>query len=310
MGTKITLMVLGRPVTFTQNETRIAACKTHGKNPDGSWPRGRCKGTSAGPRITAPKPGVAPKPKSPARQEKRRTEVAEILKKEEHHGTPASEIPKILEALGEQNGWKANLGDMSLTYRGEHGDAKISLHPDGYRVTAPANPDSGLPAIDEVVKDINLARTAVLKNAGAPRTRKPATKGAAPAGKPAAAKKTAAPKGKGKGKAPSPAGTRSSQEAEAARLLKKPSHHGTLTGRIIAIFRDVAERLGWKLDEPVMKATFTNRNGTGEVELVPQGYKTTVTRTGKQPQSRIWKNPADAFSHVSSQLHRSELPGG
>lgn len=144
---------------------------------------------------------------------------------------------------------------------------------------------------------------------GSGKGRKP--RAGAPAAKPKVApKKTTAPKPRAKNPAPEqPPQERKAREAEVDRLLKKPTHYGTPIGRIVSMFQDVAERLGWKLDKPTMKASFTNRNGSGDVELVPQGYKTTVTLPGKQPHSRIWKNPADAFNHVSSQLRRSELPG-
>jgi hypothetical protein len=119
------------------------------------------------------------------------------------------------------------------------------------------------------------------------------------------AKKTAVPK---TGGTAAQAGSRQQREAEVDRLLKKPSHYGTPIGAVVEMFKDVAARLGWRLDRPAMKASFTNRNGTGDVELVPEGYKTTIAKTGAAPQSRIWKNAADAFSHVGTQLRRDELP--
>lgn len=137
----------------------------------------------------------------------------------------------------------------------------------------------------------------------------PCPKGITPDAPGVVPKKTTAPKPQAKKPAPEqPPQERKAREAEVDRLLKKPTHYGTPIGRIISMFQDVAERLGWKLDKPTMKASFTNRNGSGDVELIPQGYKTTVTLPGKLPHSRIWKNPADAFNHVNSQLRRSELP--
>lgn len=65
---RATLNILGSPVTFTTGDpSRITACKSQGKLPDGTWPRGRCKGQKATTAVkkaakTAVKPKAAPKP--------------------------------------------------------------------------------------------------------------------------------------------------------------------------------------------------------------------------------------------------------
>jgi hypothetical protein len=174
MDTTVTLHILGDPVTFS---SRVEACKIGRVRPgpcpkdltpgDGKPGIGKKKAVAKGPD---PSRGVSDRDKA---VNQRHAEVAKILKKKDHFGTPTSEIPKILTIQGEKPGWtKPNLGDMSVKYRGQHGDAEIRLHQQGWQAIAPGNPQDNLPPLHQVFPDFNSAHTAVLKNAGPRRVRK------------------------------------------------------------------------------------------------------------------------------------------
>lgn len=171
---QVQLTILGKPVTFASD---IEACRTQGKNPDGSWPRGKCKtlkdGDGGGGKKTVRKATAQPTIRRGTNEQdrqvqQRHAEVDKIIKKKDHFGIPGSEITNVFETMGERKGFKANLGEMSVTYRGRNGAAKLSLHPKGFRVTAPANPAENLPALDQIFTDINLGRNAMMRHAGEP----------------------------------------------------------------------------------------------------------------------------------------------
>lgn len=181
METQITLTILGRPLTFSSSVEACKTIKVGNRFKPGPCPKNPGKGetgkTKALPKKATKPPGLLPDEERKAAEEKRvrrDAEIEKIMNKPDHFGLPSSQIPKALTDVALFPGWETPLlRSMSIQYRGKHGYGSISLHPQGWQAIAPGNPDTNLPPLHQVFRDITQARIAVQQNAGPRRMRPP-----------------------------------------------------------------------------------------------------------------------------------------
>lgn len=111
---QVTLTILGKPVNFALDECRLEACKTQGKNPDGSWPRGKCiikkdedgGGKKRGPRsaiqktVARARRAVTSKKKQQAEERKQLAQQLKVkMAAGEKFQIEADMMPEMMEVL-------------------------------------------------------------------------------------------------------------------------------------------------------------------------------------------------------------------
>lgn len=94
--------------------------------------------------------------------------------------------------------------------------------------------------------------------------------------------------------------TDAARAAEAKRLTSKAKHQGVPMDTVVGMFEEAAKQPGWGFDRKLMRATLKTPQGSATVEMVPQGYRAQIRRTGQPAEVKLFKDIGSAFTHASS----------